>query len=144
MTYPLYDTIISEVKLDSRNWIWDAKFFIYNLPQVNKAVLSRLMEFLKNLMKHSSETGLTYEYIAKAFGPSLLRPHPKLVISASEEKTSNQAIFDRIIKEFIENQELLFVVISLSYSYRNIDSILDQRSPRHCLEKKWCLRLQMY
>jgi hypothetical protein len=110
MTYPLYDTIISEVKLDSRNWIWDAKFFIYNLPQVNKAVLSRLMEFLKNLMKHSADTGLTYEFIAKSFGPCLLRPHPKLVISQAEEKNSNQAAFERIIKEFIENQELLFVV----------------------------------
>ena len=75
------------------------------------------MEYLKLMATHSSSNGLTYPMLYKLFGRAIMRPHPKLQISEDEEFKSKEELLIRIMKDFIDNQELLFQVIEISAKF---------------------------
>jgi hypothetical protein len=57
LTYGLYDILLEEVKAGNVHWAWNAKFYINNLSVHHKAILARLMEFLKKMNQNENHNG---------------------------------------------------------------------------------------
>ncbi len=101
--------ILVETNNDMNGFLSKAKFLIRQLPFYNKSLLATLMEFLKKANEHSSENGLTMDALVMLFGPALMRPHPKIIITKEEKQKTEESVHS-LIKIFLQEHEMLFEV----------------------------------
>ncbi len=103
------------------------KLHVSTLPICNKLLLSRVMPFLTKVLDKGKDNGVTFEVMLSVFGPALIRPHPRITITAAEEKERLQKLA-MIFQFFLRESGKIFAVRNTSILTH---SFLDTRNPTY-------------